>query len=438
MIDKSQIDSDERLKNLIAKMTLKSSYWGYLFTRIKREANKSIPSIMAVSPNMNGTISLLYHPDLLNNTDDDNIKLLIEHEGMHVLNKHIPRLLRIIGNEVDSVKKMNKMKVWNIASDCSVNYLINLPRVLTINGEDWPACFPDLYNLPNNKSTEFYFKELMKQQKSEGGGKSIEGNGNSIDDHSSWGDIINKTPDVNSLSRNIDSYIQDIIKDSVKNFERSRGNLPGYIRDLIDSALRPPKAPYFMIIRKLIKASRYSKFKRAYGKVSRKRTYTFLIGEDSNLPAISPFPGRTRDLTFDIVVMIDVSGSMTPDDIKEGLSGVQNIIEKDRYCKLTVMEIDTKIQKEYPVKKLRDIDFSIRGRGGTMLRPGLERCKQLGPDVVLCFTDGYTDNINDLPRKKLPNKIIYVIQKNGTSNMVNKTGYIVRIDNNERKLDEIR
>jgi predicted metal-dependent peptidase len=58
----------------------------------------------------------------------------------------------------------------------------------------------------------------------------------------------------------------------------------------------------------------------------------------------------------------------------------------------------------------------------------MERCKKLNPDVVLCFTDGYTDNINGIPKKYLPKKIIYVIQKGGTADNVNKTGFVVRID----------
>jgi predicted metal-dependent peptidase len=332
------------------------------------------------------------------------------------------------------MQKMRKTIIWNIAADCSVNHLIDLPAILKIDGKDWPVCHAKLYKLPDNKPTEFYFNELLKQyekNKKNGGGECVEGLEGvckPLDDHSEWKNITNKTGDVSALSRSVDNYIQDLIKDSLKNFERGRGDLPSYIRELIDRALRPPKAPYFMIIRKLIKASRYSKFKRAYAKISRKRTYTFMIGEDSNLPAISPFPGRARDLTFDIIVMIDVSGSMSPDDIKEGLSGVRNVIEGDRFCKLTVMEIDTEVQKEYQVKKIRDIDFKVRGRGGTVLRPGLERCKKLNPDVVLCFTDGYTDNINGMPKKYLPKKIIYVIQKGGTAENVNKTGFVVRID----------
>jgi predicted metal-dependent peptidase len=149
-----------------------------------------------------------------------------------------------------------------------------------------------------------------------------------------------------------------------------------------------------------------------------------------NLPKISPFPGKTRDFSFFIVIMIDTSGSMNEDDIREGLSGIKNIIENDRHTKVTVLEVDTVIGKEYEVKKVRDIQFKITGRGGTTLYPGLKRAKELQPDVLLCFTDGGCENINAIPRKKLPRKIIWVVQKEelgGTASTLNETGFVVRI-----------
>ena len=177
----------------------------------------------------------------------------------------------------------------------------------------------------------------------------------------------------------------------------------------------------------MIKGTRYSKFKRSLTKINRKRTYVFTLQGDDCIPEISPFPGKTRDMTFDICVLIDTSGSMSQDDVLEGLSGVKNIIENDRHCYTTVLEVDAAVEKEYQVKRLKDIQFNIKGRGGTTLTPGLERARELGCDVCLAFTDGYTENINMISRKRLPKKLIWVITSNGTADSVNQTGYIVKI-----------
>ena len=422
------MDTSERLKNLIARFVLKYNYWGYLFSRIRRRPAMDLPSIMGVAPEPDGTICLYYQPELVAETDNANLTKVIEHEGFHLLNKHIPRLIRVLANESSNARKYMKGKVWNIAADCCVNQQANLREPFIIAGKEWPPMLPEMFKLPENKITEWYFYELLKRGNKGGQGGSGKGKGQKggMDDHEKWTKNLKGVTDLSSLSRKIDQHVQNIIKESVKTFNKDRGTLPGNVAELIESALMPPKAPYYQIIRKLIRGSRLSKFLRSPTKINRKRTYTFVL-EDNDLPQISPFPGRTRDLTFDIVVLIDTSGSMRQKDILEGLSGVKNIIEKDRFCYTTVLEVDTTVEKEYEVNKIRDIQFNIKGRGGTTLGPGLLRARELGCDVCLAFTDGYTENINQISRKLLPKKIIWVIQKDGTSENLFHTGYVVNI-----------
>ena len=426
------MNTSERIKNLVAQYVLKYNYWGYLFSRIRRRPDPVLPSIMGVAPERDGSIVLMYKPDLIDNTEDKEILRVLEHEGMHLLNKHISRLLRIMANEVTDIMAFSKAQIWNVAADCSVNVQANIRTPIVIAGKPWPVCLPELYKLPEGKITEWYFLELIKAAKSikvSGPGGSGKGEGldygpGGLDNHDHW--KLEGVPDLSSLSRKVDSYTQTVIKDSLKTFSKDRGTLPSHIADLIEGALSPPKAPYYQIIRKLIRGTRLSKFRRSFTKINRKRTYVFTL-KDGLLPMISPFPGRTRDYTFKIAVMIDTSGSMSTDDIAEGLSGVKNIIEKDRHCHTTVLEVDAGVEKEYRVKKIRDIQFEVKGRGGTTLGPGLFRAKELGCDVCLAFTDGYTEVINDYPRKDLPKKIIWVITPNGSADKVNRTGWVVHI-----------
>lgn len=491
----------ERLKNLIAQMTIKAgnenisyNYFGYIFSRIRRINDNTIPSIMGVAPRKDGTLVLLFNTKYFDGTDDEAMKKVIEHEGMHILNKHIPRLLRILENESRERIKFAKARIWNIAADCAVNPVIKFPKDIDIAGTPFDACFPEFYGLEDGMPAEYYYFALLKEidkkiekcsrcehnklqgepddnsspdgtpesknkgskeskgesesddkNEMEGDPSDQSGKGNSpckhcsdgiggagqdydiIGDHSKWSDVTKEVSDVSSLSRKIDSQIRDIIKDSVKNFKHRRGNLPSHIQELINAALEPPKVPYYQLIRKLIKGSRYSKFKRSLTRINRKRVYSFIIDEE-NVPVISPFPGKTRDFTFKIVILIDTSGSMDVEDVREGLSGCKNIIENDRHCHVTVLENDAALQKEYVLKRVSDIDFEISGRGGTVLQPGIERARQINPDVMLVFTDGGCDNINEFPRKMLPKKIIWVITKDGSAKMVDKTGFIVRID----------
>jgi predicted metal-dependent peptidase len=418
----------QRFKELIAQYVLKYNYWGYLFSRIRRKPGTWLPSIMGVAAEMDGTITLWYHPELVDKTDDVNMSKILEHEGMHLLNKHIPRLIRIIADETDITKLHMKRDLWNWASDAACNQQAKLKDDLIVAGEKWPLIFPEKLKLPNNKTAEWYYYELLKNNKDEmeAMSKAMKEFKKMLSNHSTWGKGLDKCADPNALSRKLDSFITDIIKESVKSFSKDRGNLPAHIRELIEAALGPPKVPYYALIKKLIKGSRLSKFKRSHTKVNRKRGYVFVMN-DTGLPQISPFPGRTRDFTFNVGVLIDTSGSMDMQWISEGLSGVRNILERDRHCYVTVMQVDTVIEDEYRPKKISEIKFEAKGRGGTTLFPGLERSKQLGVDVCLAFTDGYCEDINSIPRKLLPKKIIWVITPSGTPDHIYKTGYVVRI-----------
>ncbi len=443
-----------RIKELIAKFVLKYNYWGYLFSRIRRRPGKNFGSIMGVGAEPDGTITLHYEPDLCKDTKDDQITYIIEHEGMHILNKHLVRTLKILAETpggIKAFKASGKARIWNIGMDCTVNTQANIPDPIIIAGKDVHGCYPKCYDLDNGKSAEWYYYSLLKKAKTinvPGFGKCPNCGGTGKDEfgedcpckdgqstggpegygsHEPWYNTKGVT-DVYSLSTKVSNHIADIVRESVKTFSKDRGTLPGHIAELVQSALAPPKVPYYQVIRRLIRGTRLSKFKRSSTKINRKRTYVFMIDDESDEPEISPFPGRTRDFSFDIVILIDTSGSQSKEDIMEALSGVKSIVENDRHCTTTVLEVDTRIQKEYTVKKMRDIQFNIKGRGGTILQPGLERAAALDCDVCLTFTDGYTDAINKLPRRMLPKKNIFVIgEKSGSDSQISGCGYIVRL-----------
>lgn len=448
-------DTSERLRDLIVQLTFADSYWGYLFSRVRR-VEKKMPYAMAVTPDSDGTIHLWYDKEMIDGSDDFTIFKIIEHEGMHILNKHISRFFRIIADEMSVHEIMRKKDIIMYAADMAVNTQMNMPKILKVNGKDYKLVFPEPFDLEPRKTMEYYYLELLKkanqnqQSGSKGkmqkqGGNQGEGDekdnngqkgnqpgggekGQLIDDHSLWADVAEKCEDLNSMSRKLDNFATNIILDAYRSVS-DRGKLPAGIIDMIQRALEPARAPYYQIIRKLVRGSRLTKFERCFTRINRKRTYAFSLSDTPNYPTICPFPGKTRDFSFNIGVLLDSSGSMSLDDIMEGLSGVKNIIENDRHCKTTIIECDAQIQKEYVCKRLKDIDFNIKGRGGTTLFPALARFKDLGVDVVLAFTDGYCENINEIARRLLPKKIIWVItQARGSAENINKTGFVVTLN----------
>lgn len=424
------MDSEERIRESLTKMIFKDSYWGYLFSNVTRVVNDTIPTLFGVCIDDEGHINLHYNPRFLDLSKDDVIERTLEHEGFHLLDKHLIRLNRIL-EQFNEENHEQIIELWNYAADMAANYLANLPKSIEVGGVQFNLIHAEDYGFPRGLSSEIYFSKLLDKldfnNKNGGGGE----NGNKgssgknvkrklVGDHSGWKTEHGEAS--NFVEKKAEKEINDLIYKSFKNV-RDRGNLPGKVKEMIDEALKPPKVPYYYIIRKLVKGSRLSKLQKAYTKVNRKRLYSFFIDD-----ILLPFPGTRRDMTFKIGVLLDTSGSMDMEKIKEGLSGVKDIVEKDKDCITHVVECDTQVQKEYEVKKISDIQYQIKGRGGTTLYPGLARLKELEVDVVLAFTDAYCENINQIDRKLLPRKIIWVVPETSGVNTIDQTGYIVRVN----------
>ena len=282
---------DEKVKEFIAKMVLKNIFWGYVFAQVHRKPEFGLKSVMGVGPNKDGTITLYYNPIILDMTDDESLLKVIEHEGMHLINKHIPRLIRIFAGEVDERKKKFKSEVWNIASDAAANVQMKMPKTINIGGKEVNLVFPENFDMPKDKASEWYYDSLLqnnvvkvpmpcpscggsgevKPDDGDGGDKDEDGdgsgqgngqgkekqrcpdcggNGNAggegsggIDDHSQWSDA--EAGDPNALARKVEMNTTSLVREAAK-AQKSRGTIPGHIAELIEEFLRPPALPYHL------------------------------------------------------------------------------------------------------------------------------------------------------------------------------------------------
>lgn len=443
------VTAEEKLSRAIAGMVNVDSFWGYLFSHVQRTcAPDDFKYAMGIGPTSRGTLELIYNKDMILQTDNKTIELILEHEGWHILDKHILRRAKMLDDFGLSVSDMNEetadkdkvlkvinkklfikflCDIHNQAADMSVNYLINAPDSLNIKTEN-----SDVYTLvharnqdpplEDNKSTEYYFIELYKKYKDKCEAVGI---GSLLDDHDGW-DLGDTAEDNSLVSSKIESYIKKLVYNSYKH-TRNRGNLPGKLKELIDSILSPPKIPYYQMIKRLIRASRISKIKRSPTKFNKKRSYAFYMHKNGKMDFL-PYPGTRRDETFKLVIGIDTSGSMSGDACMEGLSASKSIIENDQNCYTTVLQCDTEVVEEYIIKKLSDIRFELKGRGGTRLAPMLKRAQELDCDVALIFTDAECEDFTKIPRSEMPKKVIWVIPHDANDSTIAGTGFIIRVD----------
>ena len=110
------------------------------------------------------------------------------------------------------------------------------------------------------------------------------------------------------------------------------------------------------------------------------------------------FKGRKKRPILKALIGIDVSGSISDDNIEEFLSEIRYLMS-DFGAEVEVAFFDTKITDKFQLKKLDDMKIITKasGRGGTSYTELFEYAIAEKAKEVVVFTDGYGDQ-NAVPQ----------------------------------------
>jgi len=465
------------LSEAFAALILKGNYWAGVLSQFNIVEDELCNTI-GLRIEYDGSVNLIYSESFINKVKQTKdlhlLEVIFEHEGLHILNKHIERT--IILSDLDNFVEEN----CQISCDLAINPLIEdifyIHKQLGFN-----LTMPNCFNLPDGLLFEEYYDILNKNQKKEkgesengdsentdGGGEICsgqdegdsesgcgqpgsptdngDGSGHDVSqqpinqnsqgqekvpntntsDHRDWIKQLNGADQTN-ISYQLETTLRNIIGEATDSYVKSWGSVPGNIEHLIEEFLSEPRLPYYHIIKRYAIASRHGKQKVAYSKINRKRMYCFTEEDEKLSSYLMPFPGKEKDRSFNIGVLIDTSMSVPIDNngIHQALSGIQQILNDDPNSYITLLQVDTEIKSEEIIKKTKDINkFEYQGGGGTCLLKGLYRLKHLKCDITIVFTDGCFTNIHDEVRF-IPKKIIWVLPENGMISSIENTGPIV-------------
>ena len=305
---------------------------------------------------------------------------VLKHEAFHIIYSHIGR-----SSELDH-------KRFNIASDCAINQQINRDHL-----PDKPV-LPDSMakelgiDVPENKDSEFYY-ELLQDKMGEdedqpqngsgscdggdGDGEPQDGDGkDGMGSHSLWEDSDN-----DEASKELQKTKSKQLFDNA--VERSKGNLPQEISTLIEFFETKKVVDWRKVLRRITS-----------NKVALKEP---TIKKQSRRIRQLGFKGNKKSHKFDIVVLLDVSGSMSDDDIVYGLNEIRNI-SKNVSADICIIQIDTKV---YTVEDFKPNQLQRNGCGGTEMGPGYDYIhkNKIPCDCSVLITDGC---VEDSARWKLP------------------------------------
>ena len=270
--------------------------------------------------------------------------------------------------EVDERLGSRNRDLFNQAHDIAINQMIeNLPEgVLTY--ENYP------FTLPQNECAEKYYNLLFEKSKI----ISVDSQGNVSINGKAIGKVCGRKPvEPSELQK-------EIIK-SIINKSSYYSQEPSEVERITSEWYKPSKDLWKRILSREAASSVKANTKKTWKKFSRK------LGE--------PFKGRTYKRVIKIVVGIDTSGSIGSEQFKQFINCLKNI-QSVYSSQFYVIECDTKIQKEYILKKFCKIDNKVKGGGGTNFIPLFNRCKELKPDLLIFFTDTQGTFPNYKPKHK--------------------------------------
>lgn len=134
-------------------------------------------------------------------------------------------------------------------------------------------------------------------------------------------------------------------------------------------------------------------------------------------------PGRIRIYTTKVIFAVDVSGSMSDEDLAEGFAVINSVCSK---ASVEYVLFDTEIKLiEKKMKKAKN-SFKVKGRGGTDFEMMCRYAEKQKADGLIIYTDGYAPAPN--PPKGM--KVLWLMNGKGNKPPVD-WGYCATLDRHE-------
>lgn len=389
------------LSNIVIDMLQgEDNFFGAFMLKMEKDIRFDITWPIATVPKLNGFI-MYFNPILFLQYEKLEMAALFKHEIYHMMYSHYSR--------EKTLKDKYSNDVVQIALDISVNQFIkNLPadskRLDYVNKEF-------NINLKSNRSVEEYAdilqKELEKKVKSSDKVKDSDKIVRKLDisrAHELWEGI-----DVSN----------EIIDNNVKKIALSikKDKAPEDIHKLVANYNKKGELSWERIIKRLLPSMR-SGYKKT------------IMRRDRRQPERIDLRGKLPNMLPEITVAIDISASMSDEDIKKIMIEILALTQSRR-GKITVIECDDKIRRIYKLRSPKDIRKRKSNTGSTAFSPVFEYMKEnnLRNNTLIYFTDGVGEK--ELTTKPVNNNTIWVLSGKEELSLEKPFGIIKRINQNK-------
>jgi|TARA_B110000503_G_scaffold15846_1_gene22382 predicted metal-dependent peptidase len=343
-------------------MLLRASFFGNLATRLKLvNADEWCPTAATDGRNF------YYNCKFIKMLKPKEVEFLFGHEVLHCVYDHFGR------------RGDRNHSLFNIAADYCVNadlkkhkvgeFITTVPCLYDVKYTDWSAeqVYDDLYENADKIDLDSLLDQMIDQHLEGGGDESDEGKGPA------------------KYTKEEREQIKQDLKEAMLSAAQTSdaGNIPGGVKRLVQQLTEPK-----MNWRELLRMQLQSTIKNDY-------TFTRINRKGWDCDAI--LPGMNYDEAIDIVIAMDMSGSIGRKQGKDFLSEVKGITEEFSNFKIKIFCFDTEVynHQEFTSENLDEIDeYDVAGGGGTDFDAIFRYLKDedIAPKRLVVFTDGYPWN----------------------------------------------
>jgi len=309
---------------------------------------------------------------------NDRIFILI-HEMLHILMGHL------------NMREFDNKELANIAHDTAINQLI--PNLEIPNDALLPSseCYD---NAKVKESSEYYYNLLVDKFNKSGSTNNIKDNKleksnntksntydieyNKLDTHETW----SKAQETEFSEDLMNDVTSKMIEHAIFETQKSRGNLPADIEKMINMFYKKPQVDWKKVLRKII-GSR---------KVGKRSTIMKKPRRFKNRPDLK---GITKNRSFNLVCIVDISGSMSDSEILTGLNEVSNIC-KTNNTMMKVIQVNIEVKKDSFEEFTKNTKiFTRKGAGGTYIASAVKYLHEnkIQYDALLCISDMMIENV---------------------------------------------
>lgn len=346
------MNADILLTKAKSQLTTKYPYFGMLASKLKHEANDKVKTYAS-----NG-VRFLYNDEFIQNCTKEELFFILTNCVMHHILSHQQRKLK------------RKGYLWQLATDYAINNLLFKNGLKIPEGVNFDKKFKDMY------AEEIY--DVLKKELIESGIDSFDEE--NIQNHNE-----KKSKDLTKSFRQVKNIKENLEEKDEEQWEYSSTLAK-------EVAMRKSLMPlgFERLAKKVVAQNIDWKFE-LYNAINRhmRNNYAFMPPNKKHLYRGFALPSLTSD-TLSLIVAIDTSGSIQEDILGAFIEEFKSIMQNFPSVNIELLIADAKVHAHYSFKGADEINFALKGGGGTDYRPVFDYIDANFPmaSMLLYFTDG--------------------------------------------------